>query len=277
MNRVFPSLAVAVLPPRDDARMDPDPRDGRQRRDTDQLLQTIRALLAKAEATPFPEEAKAFTDKAGQLMARHAIEESAVWAGTDAGRRGTPVEVRITLHRPYLSGKALLVHYVADACGCEAIRFGAVAGRPTEQVAVIGYESDCKFVEALVTSLLVQIATAIAATQPEGCTSAEASSWRRSFLAGFTEEVAARLRAERAEAAAAAEPVVVGERVTSMALVIADRRSEVRNETRRRYPQVRRSRVSVGSSQVGRSHGRVAGRKADLGHRRVASCRALGG
>lgn len=275
--RSAPLWRSAVVTPRDDAGMDPDPRDERSQRRTDQILQTIRALLAKAEATAFPDEAEAFNDKAFELMARYSIDESSVWAGADAGSRGMPVEVVLTLHRPYLSGKALLVHYVADACGCEAIRFGAKPGCPTEQVAVVGFEADCRFVEMLITSLLVQSAVAMSAARPVGCSSAEASSWRRSFLSGSTEEVAGRLRAERSKAAAASEPVLVGERVTSMALVLTDRRNEVREDVRRRYPYVRRSRVSVGSSSAGRDHGRAAGRRADLGHRRVASPRALGG
>ena len=42
------------------------------------MLARIRALLAKAEATTFVEEADAFTAKAQELMARHAIDAAAV-------------------------------------------------------------------------------------------------------------------------------------------------------------------------------------------------------
>ncbi len=255
--------------------MDFDPRDPAERRDTDQRLQTVRALLAKAEATDFPEEAKAFTRKAEELMARYAIEESSLWASTDADRRDTPIQVLVTLFPPYVAVKSLLVQKVADACGCDAVRF-STPGQRTEHVAVVGFETDCRFVEVLVTSLFVQVAAAMAACQPAGMTSAQTASWRRSFLTGFADEVAERLRNEREAAREAAAPVVVGERVTSMSVVIADRRSEVREELKRRYPHVRITRVSVGSSRHGRDAGGAAGRRADLGHRRMAPRPALG-
>ena len=37
------------------------------------MLERVRALLAKAESTTFPEEADALTAKAQQLMTRHAL------------------------------------------------------------------------------------------------------------------------------------------------------------------------------------------------------------
>ncbi|MFD0595252.1 DUF2786 domain-containing protein [Catellatospora coxensis] len=50
---------------------------------TDQrMLDRIRALLAKAESTGFPEEAEAFTAKAQQLMARHSIDHALIDAAT---------------------------------------------------------------------------------------------------------------------------------------------------------------------------------------------------
>lgn len=40
------------------------------------MLTRIRALLAKAEATGFPQEAEALTAKAQELMARHSVDEA---------------------------------------------------------------------------------------------------------------------------------------------------------------------------------------------------------
>jgi hypothetical protein len=46
--------------------------------DLDQrMLDRVRALLAKAESTDFPQEADAFTARAQELMARHRIDRSA--------------------------------------------------------------------------------------------------------------------------------------------------------------------------------------------------------
>ena len=57
------------------------------------MLTRIRALLAKAEATGFPEEAEALSAKAQELMARHSIDEALIAARDHAG--GTaPAQVR---------------------------------------------------------------------------------------------------------------------------------------------------------------------------------------
>lgn len=56
------------------------------------MLGRIRALLAKAEATTFPEEAEALSAKAQELMARHTVDEAllAVRGGVRAAARGLP-------------------------------------------------------------------------------------------------------------------------------------------------------------------------------------------
>ena len=53
----------------------------------DPLLERVRALLAKAESTSFPEEADALTAKAQELMARHAI-DAAMLEGASVGATG---------------------------------------------------------------------------------------------------------------------------------------------------------------------------------------------
>ena len=42
----------------------------------DSVLHKVRALLAKAEATPFDAEAEAFTSKAQELIARYRIDDA---------------------------------------------------------------------------------------------------------------------------------------------------------------------------------------------------------
>ena len=234
----------------------------------DSRLATIRGLLAKAEATDFPAEAEAFTAKAAELMSRYAIDEAAVWAADRSS--GSPTDRMITLHRPYLAQKAVLVAEVATVFGCRAIRMMVGASAPTELVSVVGYGSDLDVVEAMVTSLLVQAATAMVVDQPSGLTSSGAASFRRSHLMGFIETATSRLKeqhrasiAEReAQQRAASGPSGAAQ---SMAVVLADRGAEVTSEFRRRFPHVRHSRVSVGSSPTGRRSGRLAGSRADLG------------
>src|SRR5690606_31701227 len=66
----------------------------------DRRLDTIRALLAKAEATDFPEEAEAFFAKASELISRWAIDEALLWAGADASGREQPDELQLVVHTP---------------------------------------------------------------------------------------------------------------------------------------------------------------------------------
>ncbi|CAM5725681.1 hypothetical protein SBADM41S_12325 [Streptomyces badius] len=70
--------------------------------DEPRMLTRIRALLAKAEATGFPEEAEALTTKAQELMARHTI-DAALAART--GSRETPGACGIGRKPPYESAR----------------------------------------------------------------------------------------------------------------------------------------------------------------------------
>jgi len=237
----------------------------------DARLATIRGLLAKAEATDFPAEAEAFTAKAAELMGRYAIDEAAVWA-TDRSS-SSPEERTITIHRPYLAQKSLLVHEVATIFGCRAIRLMMGSESPTELVSVVGYRSDLDLVEAMVTSLMVQAAAAMVVDQPRHLSSSATAAYRRSHLMGFIETATRRLRdqhrasiADREAERRAARPAAAsGADAPSMALVLADRGVEVAEEFRRRFPHVRNSRISAGSSPTGRRSGQEAGRRADLG------------
>ena len=62
---------------------------------------------------------------------------------------------------------------------------------------------------------------------------------------------------------------------SSVALVLADREARVEQDVRRRYPRLRTSRISSGSSHHGRRAGQDAGRVADLGGSRLGGTRSL--
>jgi Protein of unknown function (DUF2786) len=245
----------------------------------DERLSTIRALLAKAEATEFPEEAATFRAKASELMARYAIDEALLWRDRGDGSRDAPEAMSLVLRRPYIPQQAVLVNEVANAFGCKAIRF-VDPGAPTERVEVVGFGSDLRLVDALVTSLMVQMAHEMAIAQPESSRAAVTASWRRSFMMGFVDGVSRRLLADRA-AAARDEPVTqgrssaVGDRPPSVAVVLREREAEVDDEMRRRHPFIRHGRVGSGSSSHGRRSGHEAGSRADLGNPRLAARRGL--
>jgi hypothetical protein len=245
----------------------------------DERLSTIRALLAKAEATEFPEEAATFRAKASELMARYAIDEALLWRDREDGSRDRPETLTLLLRRPYIPQQAVLVNEVANAFGCKAIRF-VDAGSPTERVEVVGFASDLRLVDALVTSLMVQMAHEMAIAQPSSSRAAATASWRRSFMMGFVDGVSRRLLADRA-AVARDEPVshgrssAVGDRPPSVAVVLREREARVDEEMRRRHPFIRHGRVGSGSSSHGRRSGHAAGSRADLGNPRLAARRGL--
>lgn len=246
--------------------------------DTDGRLATIRALLAKAEATTFVAEAEAFTAKASELMARYALDEAMVWADAP-GDGGVPTEIRLVVHRPFTAQKAVLVNAVATAYGCQALRLGRFGDDGAEHVSVIGFASDLTLVETLVTSLFLQLTSAMTAPLPGPSRrpASQVAAWRRSFIMGFTSTVTDRLRADRARATADTD-AAAGDRSDerSAALVLRDRSAAVDDEFRQRYPRIRTSRVSSGTSEAGRAAGTSAGRTADLGGRRLARRHALG-
>jgi hypothetical protein len=255
----------------------------------DRRLAVARGLLAKAEATEFPQEAEAFFAKASELIARYAIDEAVLWAadGTDRAR---PDELRLVVHAPYLAQKAVLVHAVARAHGCQSIRLLSGPGVTTEVICVVGFPTDLRWVETLVTSLLVQLTAAMLAGCPTGLTASASAGWRRSFIMGFADEVESRLQEDRDRAVAdadagpgtaggpgrAADGAGSGGADRSVALVLVQRDHDVRDEFRRRYPRVRSSWASRGSSADGHRAGRAAGRDAALTRDAVGGRRPLG-
>jgi hypothetical protein len=157
------------------------PRDSR-------MLSRIRALLAKAEATGFPEEAEALSAKAQELMARHSIDEALLAARTHT--KDAPGACRIGVDPPYETAKAVLLDAVAGANRCRAV-WNEALGFST----VVGFEPDLEVVELLHTSLLVQATAAMAkaeAAQRAGGRK-RTKTFRQSFLAAYAHRIGDRL------------------------------------------------------------------------------------
>lgn len=276
-------------------------------REEDRRLATVRNLLSKAEATEFPEEAEAFFAKASELIGRWAIDEAMLWDGADSGGREMPDELQLVVHGPYLPQKAILIAGVASAHGCRAIRLRGASGSRTEIISIIGFPSDLRWVETLVTSLLLQLTSAMLSRCPKGVSASDSASWRRSFIVGYAEEVRSRLEKDRAAAAAARAASTSGMADgdsgsggsgrsggagahngsgdastsgdgsgNSVALVLASRVAEVDQDFRQRFPYVRSSWASSGRSAHGRNAGRKAGKEASLTRGGIGGRRALG-
>ena len=252
----------------------------------DRRLSTIRALLAKAEATEYPDEAESFFNKASELISRWAIDEAMLWADADASGREQPDELQLLLHAPYLPQKAVLVGAVATAHGCRAVRIVSPPGVGKEVISVVGFPTELRWVDTLVTSLMVQLTSAMLSRCPGGLTPSASASWRRSFIVGFAEEVGRRLESDRAAAAAEHDAATAGASAgtaaagaggaSSTALVLASRADDVDDELRRRHPRLRSSWASSGRSASGRREGRAAGREASISRRGLGGRGRLG-
>ncbi|MEU7169041.1 DUF2786 domain-containing protein [Streptomyces morookaense] len=162
------------------------------------MLGRIRALLAKAESTQFPEEAEALSAKAQELMARHALDEAALAAAHSAGSAGWgdgdgPEACRIGVEGPYESAKALLLDAVAAANHCQAVWSGEY-GFST----IVGFEADLELVELMYTSLLVQATAAMRRAADEHHArgrSRRTRDFRESFLISYAARIGERLAA----------------------------------------------------------------------------------
>ncbi|KNB51991.1 hypothetical protein AC230_15045 [Streptomyces caatingaensis] len=166
-------------------------------------LGRIRALLAKAESTDFPEEAEAFSAKAQELMARHSLDAAALPAGPGAAS-DAPGVCRLGVEGPYEPAKALLLDAVAAANHCRAV-WSSELGFST----VVGFDADLELVELMYTSLLVQADTAMrraADAHHRGGRSRRTRDFRESFLIAYASRIGDRLSATARDVTAREAP-----------------------------------------------------------------------
>ncbi|MGA4850381.1 DUF2786 domain-containing protein [Streptomyces sp. G5(2025)] len=237
----------------------PGPVEGEPR-----TLTRIRALLAKAEATGYLEEAEALTAKAQELMARHSLDEALLAARTHA--KDVPGACRVGVDAPYETAKAILLDSVATANRCRAV-WNEAFGFST----VVGFEPDLEAVELLYTSLLVQ-GTAAMTKAEAGQRAAgrkRTKTFRQTFLLAYAHRIGARLaRAgehavkEAAEAATAAE--ASGGGAASLLPVLAAREVAVTDRAERMFPETTTTRVRGATDGEGWAHGTAAADRAHV-------------
>jgi uncharacterized protein DUF2786 len=222
----------------------------------ERMLARIRALLAKAESTEFPDEAEALTARAQELMARHSIDRALVDARS--GRRDQPQECRLPVDNPYEAPKALLVDAVATANRCRAVWH-----RTHGFCTVYGFATDLAAVELLYLSLLVQATTAMvqAGARRDAYGRSRTRSFRSSFLSAYAQRIGERLRAaaDDVTAQAAAEPAG-----PDLLPVLAARHRAVDQAVEARFPGLREHKVGAGRDYEGWVRGRAAADLASL-------------
>ncbi|MEU0237312.1 DUF2786 domain-containing protein [Nocardiopsis sp. NPDC006198] len=224
-------------------------------------LARIRALLAKAEATEFPEEAEALSARAQEMMARHSIDHAALaaQAGTTGDTRGR----RLPVEAPYEQHKASLLSVVSEANHCRSVWH-----KDLGMCTVMGAAGDVDAVELLFTSLLLQATRAMrqAGATRDAYGRSTTRSFRTSFLTAFTARIGERL----AEAAVTGRDRAVDEYAesgTDLVPVLARREREVEEAFAEAFPELVEVPVASSSNAEGWTAGRAAADAADFGVR----------
>jgi Protein of unknown function (DUF2786) len=252
----FPKLPTFIAPPGPAAAMAAARRTLPSDAALDpKMLGRVRALLAKAESTEFPEEADSFTEKAQELMTRYSIDVAMV-AATSGAAVGGPEGRRIHLDPPYVDAKASLVHAVASANRCRSVmlsEFGFIT--------VFGFSTDLAVVDVLFTSLLAQATTAmvVAGRVVNQAGVSRTRSFRQSFLISFAHRIGERLQ----EAASASTKEAEVDFGISLLPVLAQREADVDEAVAVAFPRMRQVRNRV-SNAAGWDAGRVAADQASL-------------
>lgn len=237
--------------------------------DSTAVLAKVRKLLAKAEdPATTAAEADLYNAKASDLIAAYGIDR-ALLALADPSL-DVVGDLVVVLDRPYAADKADLLATVALHLRCRAVqRTRGRDGVKELSLHLFGHRSDLERAEILFTSLLVQAMHALAdAPLPPHD---HPAAFRRSWLAGFSGSIGARLeRAERTAAQRASGRFSA--RGTSGALVLADRSAAVDRALGQAYPSLRRAAPRT-LSGTGHAHGWAAGERADLGGVRLRGAR----
>lgn len=257
----LPKLASIGPPPGTPLREAPV-RDGFEGVDQ-RMLGKVRALLAKAESTEFPEEAEALSARAQELIARHSIDHALLAAET--GNLGGPAGRRVAVDNPYDAPKAVLLTVVADANRCRAV-WHRELGFST----VLGFPADLAAVEMLFTSLLVQATAAMVHAGPrrDARGRSRTRSFRHAFLNAYAARIGERLRDAAGEAASRAAADAGGK---DLLPVLAARDLAVEKAVDAMFPNLARGRAGSVSNYEGWVAGRAAADLASLNGRSEVS------
>ncbi|MFJ8989969.1 DUF2786 domain-containing protein [Streptomyces sp. NPDC102279] len=232
------------------------------------LLGKVRGLLRKAENSGVTEmEARAYLDKATELMAKYGIEQAML--DEDVAEPERPVDRIIDLYPPYLKEGRRLLARIGYEMRCRSVYPGGQDNR--HRVHLFGFETDLQATEVLFASLRLQML--------EGAERAErlyrperedARAYKRSWMLGFIREVTERIGAGQQTARDAAQEEVAADEVPtggrSVALVLADRTSFVEARLAAEYPKLNKARPTKFKG-TGYWRGVADGRDADIGGR----------
>jgi hypothetical protein len=219
-----------------------------------ELPEKIRALLAKAGNTPYEQEAATFYAKAQELMEKYAIDEEALWAGTERANTEKPIVEVLTFKGDGAYDKFRLYSTLAKYNRCQAWKDDGI--RNTYVTKVVGYPSDIAFISLMLTSLLLQMNTSMvfAMFDEDGNTT---RSWKINFAEGYVDRIQVRIK----EAHAARQ----GDGTSTDLVVAREQKVDdyIKNDLGMSFTSLRGP--SRQYNPAAQSAGRNAANKADLG------------
>lgn len=246
-------------------------------------LEKIRALLAKAEGTKFPEEAKAFTAKAQELMAKWQIDDAMLNAGREDMGQIERLHIWVDANE-YRAPKVRLLANIALINDCKTVlwpqRYVERDGKQKRMfiVEVIGFERDRKFVETLYTSLLLQSEQELLSPQVFAQMELECEQgghrirWRNSFMMAYADELYHIMsRAKQAAKQQAQQQYSAN----TMALVLVGRQQLVERKFTEFYPKLGKAKCTDAGKGMGSAGrlGREAAHRADVGRPKMGGSR----
>jgi hypothetical protein len=219
-------------------------------------MATIRALLAKAEATTFEAEREVFAAKAQDLMTRYSI-DAALLDLRHGEQLGAGVRKRrFHLDNPYATEKCHLLNTVARLNNVKIVYEERFA-----MATAVGFPTDIELSDLLFTSLLVQAARGLqdlVASAGKGRTSSPA--FRRAYWIAYGVRIGERLTEAQAQATHDAEAVHGG----ALVLVMKEREEAVASVTDELFKNTKKMKSRRLDSD-GWHAGRAAAGHANLG------------
>lgn len=250
----------------------------------DSMINKIVGLLAKAESTSHPEEAKAYSAKAQALMTKYQIDEArlAAAAAANGAVEQVPADERIWMPGTMYKASTMQLWYnVMVANGVEMV---VTSGeryyenwkkegytRPYIRGTyyhLFGFPRQLETAKMLATSLMLQMENEFRSQKVQDIMGYETTTapskvqWKNGFIFGYAAEISRKLLA--AKRSAESEP--------GTALVLVRRDELVKEAKSKAYPKLHKVSSSAGQGyNSGRALGREAGSRADIGQTRVSN------
>lgn len=258
-----------------DANDNDNDNDNEREMTSDKIIDRVLKLLEKAESTTFDEEAKAFTEKAYELLAKHHIDEAMLDATRERSADAIVGET-VTMRGAYRFEHADLFGSVGIALGFRAIaNHNNVRGDRTSMCTWVGWRSEIDTGRMLHASLEVQLVAAALRWRKERKSRIPSESScnryqsQRSFMTGYISSVYDRLLAARRRAEQTADSES-SEGTGSVALVLVDRRKQV-DQFVDKWFNLWKGRASTRKHDAAAYHaGEAEGRSANIGQSSVS-------